>query len=68
MTIILFLTATLEDENEMSALEYAILSDAKIDVVKLLQNAIRVQIKKTLNAGNSDFQLAQRNVVGARTN
>ena len=61
------LSATLEDEDEMSALEYAIVSDAPIEVVKLLQKATQKQIKNTLNTDNSDFQRTQRTTVGAPT-
>mmetsp|Transcript_18172 Transcript_18172/g.39281 ORF Transcript_18172/g.39281 Transcript_18172/m.39281 type:complete len:169 (+) Transcript_18172:494-1000(+) len=37
---------TLEDIDEMNALEYAIMSDAPIEVVKLLQKATQNQAKK----------------------
>ena len=51
------LSATLEDEDEMSALECAIVSDAPIKVVKLLQMATHKQIINMINAScNSDLQ------------
>jgi len=38
--------ASIEDEDEMSPLEYAIFSDANIKVVKLLQKAAQKYMKK----------------------
>ena len=38
--------ATMEDDDGMSALEYAIISDASIQVVMILQKAVHSQIKK----------------------
>lgn len=55
--------ATLEDEDGMSALEYAITSDGSIKVVNLLQKATQKQIKKQCSFGSRIGQ--QQNLVGA---
>mmetsp|Transcript_8158 Transcript_8158/g.20070 ORF Transcript_8158/g.20070 Transcript_8158/m.20070 type:complete len:233 (+) Transcript_8158:94-792(+) len=46
--------ASMEDEDEMSPLEYAIFSDAEIRVVKLLQKAAQKYMKKIHAKGNQD--------------
>lgn len=44
--------ASMEDEDEMSPLEYAIFSDADVRVVKLLQKAAQKYMKKMAARGN----------------
>ena len=43
----------MEDVDETSPLEYAILSDAEIDTVKLLQKAASVSLKEIQSRSNS---------------
>lgn len=47
------LSVPLEDDDGMSALEHAIISDAPINVVNLLQSATRTQCKAQQNKDNS---------------
>ena len=49
---------TLEDDEEMSPLEHAIMSDASIETVKLLQSATRVATK--MKEGLQDVNAAKR--------
>merc|ERR1719223_1634379 len=49
-------SVTLEDTDEMNAVEYAIISDASIEVVKLLQRASQIIMK---NAKRKVLPLAQ---------
>ena len=50
--------ATMEDLDEMNPLEYAILSDAELNTVKLLQKAAAVTLMKTRSRSNSPVNKA----------
>jgi len=54
-----FSTAAMEDEDEMSPLEYAIFSDADVRVVKLLQRAAQKHMKK-MHAEKKENEYGER--------
>jgi len=57
---------TLEDDDEMNAVEYAIISDASMDVVKLLQKASQRVMKRETMKNQSPRVSSQANAVMAR--
>jgi len=64
-------SVTLEDEDEMTALEYAVLSSGELQVVKMLQRASQKVLRKKHEEEKTKRQLAgfapKGNVFGARS-